>query len=138
MIKVLINGSSLNEIAKEKISDRTYDTLESAIGHIKRNKRTYKTLILAVAIFMDAGTISMALEVLEGDGKLSKTLKPVYDRAYELLKIMVEILQLGCMGGGLKKMAVTISNGGDVKEAIYQSLWYWGLSVFIEYYTTLF
>ena len=99
------------------------------LDHIKKNKRMYCRLVLTTALmihfnmnFVFASNISNSLDAAFG----------------QLITLLMQFAQWGCLGLGLKKTIEEMLAGANFKQASTAGIQYWLAYIFIQFYPKLF
>ena len=146
-MKILVNGSSITEIACENITkirefgvrerkgfdyistEEDINIVNKMIEHIKKNKHMYLKLVVITALmlhfninFIYANEFASSLDTVGN----------------KIVGMLMSFAKWGCMGMGLKNMVITLINGGNMKQAMTEGIQYWIGYLFIEFYPQLF
>lgn len=129
-MKILVNGNTISE-QLEIIK------LDKIIGHIKRNKKRYLALVVAIAFTIDLSGITLVNTTVATVGleTITGSITPKLELIIDALKFLIKY---SCLGMGLKTMIICILNGGNLKQAMTEGTQYWLAYLFIEFYPTLF
>lgn len=85
------------------------DMAEKLIGHIRRNKKLYKSLIIVTALFLMQNKGIRADEVAQADR--FRTLE------YKIVDIGSKVMRIACACGFLKDSITSVFQDGDPKGA---------------------
>lgn len=102
--------------------------VDKMIEHIKTNKVIYAKLVFITAIMLHSN-INIYADTLES------SLDSVGN---QLIDMLASVAKWACIGIGIKNMAVTMLNGGNLKRATTEGLQYLLGYLFIQFYPQLF
>lgn len=111
--------------------------LDKMIGHLKRNKKMYLMLVVAIAVTIDLSGITLGnITVAMVDvGSIEASIS---GSVGSIINLLIVLSRYACMGMGLKEMIICMLNGGNMKEASYSGIQYWLGFLFLQFYPQLF
>ena len=145
-MKLLVNGCTVNELVKSRMSkeERMIETcarmtdknkqimmFDKILDNLKRNKKVYLRIAFVLAITLDRATLVACADSAEFVGKLNA----LWDRISGLL---FAVGKFSCMGMGIKEMVICLIDGGNMKEASYAGMKYWLGFIFLQIYPGLY
>ncbi|MGL5752777.1 MAG: hypothetical protein ACRCXT_19720 [Paraclostridium sp.] len=138
-MKILINGYTVTENIQLKRSYTRKDMskLDNIIGHIKRNKKKYLMLVLAVAILIDLSGLTL-VDATVAAMDIKGLEATISGKVGDIIGLLILLSRYACMGMGLKEMIICLLNGGNMKEASYAGIQYWVGYLFLQFYPQLF
>lgn len=128
-MKLLVNGSTVSEVIKERYSNKEISFASKALDHIKKNKYMYARLVVTTALmlhfnlnFVFADNVGVSLDATFG----------------QLIALLMDFAKWGCLGLGLKKTIEEMLAGANFKQASTSGIQYWLAYIFIQFYPRLF
>lgn len=144
-MKILVNGNTVSEMISEKVvkvrefkraeiiecnfTVEDMSLVEKALDHIKKNKVMYARLVFITAIMLHFN-MNFAFA-----NEFASSLDHV---GYQIMTMLNSFAKWGCITMGVKSMAITMINGGDMKAAMKDGTQYLIGFLFIQFYPQLF
>lgn len=117
------NRELINTYSKEDIQ-----LVNKMIDHIKKNKYMYLRLVFTTALMLHFNAFVFANGL---DGGLDSA-------GTVIVSMFLSVMKWGCMGRGLYEMAMTMINGGNMRQAITEGLQFFLGFIFCQFYPQLY
>lgn len=131
-MKILVNGYTVTEslkLNKNNFSNDDISLINRMLDHIKRNKVTYTRLVLITALMLHYNVNFVFAS--DFGASLDKV-------GFQIMNMLMSFAKWSCIGMGVKNMAITLVNGGNMKQAMTEGIQYWIGYLFIQFYPQLF